>query len=125
MVAPDVDFGTVKTTLGGIVSCLHLQEQIHADSEGFLQMQSHLRGDRGFSIGYFGQGCAPDSENFRRAGQGKAEGTDNILPDDLAWMGRILHRHDSSLLVIVFKIQVGDDIALHRKCNAPGSPTAA
>ena len=36
LVALDCDLTRACTHLGGVVPCLHLQEQVHADIEGFL-----------------------------------------------------------------------------------------
>ena len=41
---------------------------------------------------------ATDPENFSRPGYSQTESLKNLLPDDLARMGRVLHRHTLVLL---------------------------
>ena len=43
LVAFDLDCIGVKTCLRRVVSSLHLEQQVHAHAEGFLQAQRHFR----------------------------------------------------------------------------------
>src|SRR3989338_6174465 len=99
--------------LGGIVTGLHFQEQIHTDAEGLFQAQGHLSGNRRLAVGYIGQRCAANAENFGRAGYSQTESLNDLFPDNFPRMGWILHCHGLFLLMIILLY----GITLHMSSN--------
>ena len=77
----------MQAGLSGIMTGLHFQEQIHTNAEGLFQAKRHLGGDRGLAVGYIGQRCPANAENFGRAGYGQTESFNNLLPDNFARVG--------------------------------------
>jgi hypothetical protein len=108
----------MEACLRRVIACLHFQEQVHIDTEGFFEPQSHISRNRRFAVNHIRQGGATHTKGGGGFAHGKTQSADNIFPDDFAGMGRVLHKHCSILLMIIFKVHIGYSVTF----NAEGQP---
>ena len=78
--------------LGDVVRRLHAHERIHLHPESLLDAQRHIPGKVGPAIEQTGE-CGPGNvKRFRRRRDRQARGNDNLRPDEITGMGRVLHK---------------------------------
>src|SRR3990172_13096847 len=79
--------------LSDVVGGLHAHERVHLHSKGFLDAEGHVPGKVSLAVEQAGQ-CGPG--NMKRGGGGRyreARRLDNLGPNEISGMGRVLHRH--------------------------------
>src|ERR1035441_3387624 len=76
-----------------VVGELHPQQVIHVRTKGLFDAECHFWRQSGLAAEKVGEGCAPHFQNLRRLRDAEPERFNNLRPDEVARMGRVLHGH--------------------------------
>ena len=90
MNAPDVDLVLALACLGDVVGGLDSQECVHLHSKGFLNTQGHVSGKAGLAVEQARQGGPGNLERRCCRCYGQARRLDNLRPNEISRMGRVL-----------------------------------
>ena len=91
---------------GDVVCRPHPHERIHLHAEGLLDSERHVSGEISLAIEQARQRGTRNPESGRRCRDRQAYGLDNLGPDEVSGMGRVLKGMAlaPSALMIVFQI---------------------
>src|SRR5882762_7900412 len=79
--------------LSDVVGGLHSHERIHLHSEGFLDAERHVPGKVSLAVEQAGQRGPGNMKRGSRRRYREARGFDNLRPNEISGMGRVLHTH--------------------------------
>jgi hypothetical protein len=69
------------------------------NSKGFLNVERHIPGKVSLAVKQAGQRGPGNLKRGRRRRYRQARGLDNLLPNEISGMGRVLHRHEILFLL--------------------------
>jgi hypothetical protein len=87
----NVDFLFALAGLDDIVRGLHPHERVHLHSECLFNAQGHVPGKICLAVEQAGQGRPGHLERGCRCRYREARGLDNLGPDEISGVGRVLH----------------------------------
>src|ERR1700674_2263693 len=76
-----------------VVGGLHSHERVHLHSEGFLDAERHVPGKISLAVEQAGQRGPGNTKRGRRRRYREARRLDNLRPNEISGMGRVLHAH--------------------------------
>src|ERR1700733_12676652 len=80
--------------LGNGVGSLHSHERVHLDAEGLFEAEGHIAGEIGAGVQQTRQSRTRYLESRGGGGDRKAGGLNNLGPDEITGMRRVLHGND-------------------------------
>ena len=88
-----MDFLFALAGLGDIVRRLHPHKRVHLHSECLFNAQGHVPGKVCLAVEQAGQRRPGHLKRRSRCRHREARGLDNLGPDEISGVGRVLHGH--------------------------------